>query len=91
MVEECTCGHYRADHGLSADRCGECVCLKFRFGRLVHIRDVHEALVELLRIQDMPEDELDGYPEGLLTEIADEAWEQARNAVKQAKGKVKRI
>lgn len=91
MVEECTCGHYRVDHDLSADQCEQCVCVKFRLSRLVDLRAVLTALAALLAIQDMPEDELGTYPEGMLTEIADEAWEQARNAVKAAKRGAKRI
>ena len=48
---------------------------------------VFEALRDLLDIQDMPEDELGSYPEGMLTEIADEAWEKGRQAIANAREK----
>lgn len=48
-------------------------------------RRLFYALRDLLRIQDMPMDELDTYPEGLLTEIVNEAWEEGRLALQQTR------
>ena len=45
MVEECVCGHYRADHDLNADWCKRCPCVKFRLGRLVDIQSQLKAII----------------------------------------------
>ncbi len=54
MVEECTCGHYRASHRLNGDDCAQCSCVKFRLNRLVGVQGEIEhlqAVVEAVREQ----------------------------------------
>lgn len=43
------------------------------------------ALIALLVIQDMSQEEVDEAPEGFLTEQVDEAWEEAREALQVAR------
>ncbi|KKM90215.1 hypothetical protein LCGC14_1240950 [marine sediment metagenome] len=59
MVEECVCGHYRADHDLNADWCKRCECVKFRLGRLVDIHLVLRNLVQFCKAAQMNFRELD--------------------------------